>query len=52
MGTNDDRPYWERHYGITHGPPNRRAWRRLAWAFVAAVAVVSVVIAVGALLTG
>lgn len=46
----DDRPYWERHYGIVRGPTSRRAWRRLGWAWVAAVAVIVIVSVVGAFL--
>jgi hypothetical protein len=49
VALDDDRPYWERHYGIMHGPPNRRAWRRLGLAFVAALVIVVAVVVVGAL---
>ncbi len=52
MVLDDDRPYWERHYGIVHGPPNRKAWRRLGLAFVVALVAVTVVVVIGALLTG
>jgi hypothetical protein len=51
VGFEDDRPYWQRHYGITHGPPNRPAWRRLGWASVAAIAVVCLIIVIGTLLS-
>jgi len=37
MVEDDDRAYWERHYGITHGPVNKRAWRRLGLAWLLAV---------------
>jgi hypothetical protein len=47
----DDRPYWERHYGIVRGEPNRRAWRRLGVAFVAAVVIVVAVVVIGSLVT-
>jgi hypothetical protein len=41
----DDRPYWQRHYGFPRGHPvDRRSVRRLGWAFVAAVVFVLVVL--------
>ena len=47
MVEDDDRAYWERHFGITRGPVNKRAWRRLglAWLFAVLVIVLWVVIA-------
>lgn len=43
----DDRPYWERHYGITRGKPNREGWKRLGRAWFLAVAAVCLLVAIG-----
>lgn len=46
----EERPFWERHYGIIRGPTNRAAWRRLGWAWVVAVGIITIVAVGGALL--
>jgi uncharacterized membrane protein len=50
-GMNDERPYWQRHYGIGGGPIDKRAGMRLVLAFFVAIALVLLVIVVGALVT-
>ena len=49
---NTDRPYWARHYGVAGGPTDKRAWVRLGLAFLVALAVLVLVVVVGALVTG
>jgi len=47
----DDRAYWERHYGITRGPVNKKAWRRLGGAWLLAVVALMVVVVLWAVIT-
>lgn len=47
MHFEDDRPYWERHYGIIRGRTSREAWKRLGRAWLIAVGVVCVVAVLG-----
>lgn len=47
----DERPYWQRHYGMPRGPADRRSVRRFGLALVSALVVVLILVLLGWLIS-